>query len=308
MVSPAIGSALGRVRRAPRPVDLPDARVLELPGRGRTCVYDCAGPDGAPTLLLLHALGTTAALSWYPSIPALTEHFRVVAFDQRWHGRGIRCERFRLDDCADDTAAVADALGVQRAIVVGYSMGGAVAQLVWRRHRDLVSGLVLAATARNFRGKLTERLWFAGTELAVARWGDGIRARADRLAGTLPPHPAPLRSADEVIAPWAMREFRSTSAWTMLAALDELGRFDSSAWIGRVNVPTSVIVVEKDRLIPTRRQRRLAASIPGAVTYDVPGSHAALVLGAADFVPTLLAACRSVAKRAARAAESPSPA
>lgn len=300
-VAPAIGSAIGRVRRAPRAVDLPDARLLDLPGRGQTCLYDCPGPPGAPTVLLLHALGTTAALCWYPSVPALSEHFRVVTFDQRWHGRGVRSERFRLDDCADDAAAVAQALGIDQAIVVGYSMGGAVAQLVWRRHRELVSGLVLAATARNFRGKLTERLWFTATELAMSRFGAGVQARADRLANGLERQPPRMRASDPVVAPWAMREFRSTSAWAMFAALDEMGRFDSSAWVRRIDVPTSVVVAERDRLIPTRRQRRLAASIPGAVTFDVPGSHAAVVLGAAEFVPTLVAACGSVAKRVRRA-------
>jgi pimeloyl-ACP methyl ester carboxylesterase len=88
----------------------------------------------------------------------------------------------------------------------------------------------------------------------------------------------------------------------MLAAIDEIGRFDSSAWIRRVDVPTSVIVATRDRFIPTRRQRRLAASIPGAMVYDVTGNHAALVLGAEEFVPVLVSACRSVTRRAAQRA------
>src|SRR6478672_11153277 len=160
----------GRFGKAARPVDLPAPELIELPGRGQTCVLDVPGPPGAPTIILLHALATTAALSWYPSIGALSRHFRVVAFDQRWHGRGITSEHFRLADCADDVAAVADALGIETFIVAGYSMGGAVAQLVWKRHRDRVEGLVLAATARNFRGKPTERVWFGLTKTAMTRW------------------------------------------------------------------------------------------------------------------------------------------
>ena len=53
----------------------------------------------------------------------------MIAFDQRWHGRGIRSPRFRFVDCADDVAAVMDELGVEQAIIAGYSMGGAIAQL-----------------------------------------------------------------------------------------------------------------------------------------------------------------------------------
>jgi 3-oxoadipate enol-lactonase len=296
--TPIIASVAGRWGKTPPAVDLPAGRMVELPGRGSTCVIDRPGPPGAPTLILLHALATTAALSWYPSLDALAEHYRVIAFDQRWHGRGIRSEKFRFEDCADDVIAVADALGVDKFTVVGYSMGGAIAQLVWRRHRSRVEGMVLAATARNFRGKMTERMWFTMTRTTMSRWGHGVRARSDRLHAGLPAEPLSL-AADEVIGPWAMSEFRSTSAWAMLAAIDAIGRFDSSAWIRRVDVPTSVIVLTRDRFIPTRRQRRLAASIPGSMVYDVDGNHAALVMSAAEFVPVLVTACRSVTRRCA---------
>jgi 3-oxoadipate enol-lactonase len=296
---PVFGAAMGRFATAPGPIDLPPGRLVELPGRGRTCVVERPGPPGAPTVILLHALATTAALSWYPSLDALGEHYRVIAFDQRWHGRGIRCDKFSLEDCADDVIAVANALGVDKFIVVGYSMGGAVAQLVWRRHRSRVEGLVLAATARNFRGKMTERLWFTMTQTTMSRWGDGVRTRADRLFATLADEPTALSATDPKVGPWALSEFRSTSAWTMLAAINEIGRFDSSAWVRRVDVPTSVIVMTRDRFIPTRRQRRLAASIPGSMVYDVEGNHAGLVLGATEFVPVLVSACRSVTRRSA---------
>lgn len=299
-LSALAGSTLGRFVTAPKPPpDIPAGRIVDLPGRGSTCVLDLPGPPGAPTLMLLHALGTTARLSWYPSLAELTKNYRVVAFDQRWHGRGIRSPKFLLDDCADDVVAVADAVGVQRFTVVGYSMGGAVAQLVWRRHRDRVEGMVLAATSRNFRGKVRERIWFWMTKSAMTRFGEHAHLRMHGLASRLP-HLPDHGCPDEVrVSSWAMQEFRSTSMWSMLAAIDEIGRFESSAWIRRVDVPTSVIVATRDRFIPTHRQRRLAAAIPGAVSFDVEGNHAALVLGADEFVPALVKACRSVTRRIA---------
>jgi 3-oxoadipate enol-lactonase len=297
-MTPLIAAVAGRWGKTPQPIDLPPGQLVDLPGRGTTCVIDRPGPPGAPTLILLHALATTAALSWYPSLDALGKHYRVITFDQRWHGRGIRCETFRFEDCADDVVAVADAMGVDKFTVVGYSMGGAIAQLVWRRHRDRVEGLVLAATARNFRGKMTERMWFLMTHTTMTRWGNGVRTRADKLHSTLPSEPLAM-SADALVGPWAMSEFRSTSAWALLAAINEIGRFDSSAWIRRVDVPTSVVVMTRDRFIPTRRQRRLGASIPGAMVYDVDGNHAALVMSAKEFVPVLVSACRSVTRRRA---------
>jgi 3-oxoadipate enol-lactonase len=297
-ITPAVTRALGRFAKAARPVDLAAGTALDLPGRGRTYVIDLAGPTpDAPTLILLHALATTAALSWYPSMHSLAEHYRVIAFDQRWHGRGIQAQTFSLEDCADDVAAVADALGVARFTVVGYSMGGAIAQLVWRRHRDRVEGLVLAATARNFRGKPVERLWFTLTNAAMGRFGERARLGMERLAGRLTDAPVGLTADASKVGPWAMAEFRSTSTWSLLAALDAIGKFESSAWIRRVDVPTSVVIASRDRFIPARRQHALAAAIPGAMSYDVDGSHAALVLGASQFVPVLLEACASVTRR-----------
>jgi 3-oxoadipate enol-lactonase len=82
----------------------------------------------------------------------------VLAFDQRGHGRGLGwAGGYNLEDCADDVAAVAAALGIDRLIVAGYSMGGLIAQLVWRRHRPLTAGLVLCATARNMAGSPSAR-------------------------------------------------------------------------------------------------------------------------------------------------------
>ena len=73
---------------------------------------------------------------------------RVVAPDHRSHGRGLRPDApFSIDDCADDAAALLGTLGIDRAVAVGYSMGGSVALALARRHPDKVAGLVLAATA-----------------------------------------------------------------------------------------------------------------------------------------------------------------
>ena len=81
--------------------------------------------------MLLHGWTATADLNWFMCYEQLGEHFRVIALDHRGHGRGIRTKRqFKLSDCADDAAALADQLGIEKFIPVGYSMGGTVAQLV----------------------------------------------------------------------------------------------------------------------------------------------------------------------------------
>ncbi len=93
----------------------PPGELVELPGRGSTYVTDTPGPsDDAPTVVLLHALGCTGLLTWYPCIEPLSRRYRVVTMDQRWHGQGIRSEEFSLYDCADDVGALIDVLGPER--------------------------------------------------------------------------------------------------------------------------------------------------------------------------------------------------
>ena len=123
---------------------VPFARLVELPGRGTTRVWECAGPPGAGTLMLIHGVAGTAELNWWNVFAPLGRDFRVVAADLRGHGDGIRLRsRFRLEDCADDVAALADVLDIGKFAAVGYSMGGIVAQVLYQRHASLLSGLVL---------------------------------------------------------------------------------------------------------------------------------------------------------------------
>ena len=113
----------------------PLTSLVELPGRGATRVWECPGPRRAETLMLIHGVAVTAELNWGKVLAPLARYFRVIAADLRGHGDGIRVgSRFRLEDCADDVAALAAVLGIRKFVAVGYSMGGMVAQLLARRH------------------------------------------------------------------------------------------------------------------------------------------------------------------------------
>jgi pimeloyl-ACP methyl ester carboxylesterase len=258
-------------------------------------VRDLAGPPGAPTLILLHGLGATADLNWFTSYDALGRHFRVLALDHRGHGQGIRVgARFRLADCADDVAALADVMGLDRFIAVGYSMGGPIAQLTWYRHRDRVAGLVLCATSRNFRGGPRERFAFSvlpGLAAAAGAAPPGLRRQMMRRLATADVQDPPARR-------WAMRELRRGDPASLAAAAASLGRFSSHEWIGQVDVPTAVVLTTRDQAVPPHRQQKLADAIPGARVFPVDGDHLVCALGAHRFVPVLVRAGIDVATRA----------
>ncbi len=284
---------MGGIRRGDRRA-MPPGRGVELPQRGRTFVRELCGPEGAPTVVLLHGWTATAALNWGPSFEPLARRFRVVALDHRGHGRGLRARApFRLEDCADDVAALLGALDVERCIVVGYSMGGTIAQLLWRRHPRLVDGLVLCATSARFNGTPRERLL------------SGIATGGCLVAGAVPVRQI---SQAAVLMCRGWRGLRGTGwefnevarhNWTqIIEAGREICRFDSRPWLGEIDVASTVIVTGDDEVVPPRRQLDLAAAVPGATVRRVAGGHAVCTNDPRHFVTALVAACREVAERA----------
>jgi pimeloyl-ACP methyl ester carboxylesterase len=263
------------------PVEMPPARTVRVPGRGEVFLRDTGG-DGAP-LLLLHGWTASADLNWYAQYAPLAARHRVLAVDHRGHGRGMRAlADFTLADCADDAAGVLRELGVERALVAGYSMGGPIALLLARRHPDLVRGLVLCATSSNWRSPRMRAVWWsmAGLRLALgvapyALWRRGLRA-----AG-LP---------DTAETTWVTGELVRGSARDIAEAGRELGRFDARPWLPELSLPSAVVVTTQDTAVPPRLQRDLARRL-GAPAFDSPGDHLSAP-PSEGFTRALLAALR----------------
>jgi 3-oxoadipate enol-lactonase len=283
------------------PVALPGAAtVLDLPGRGRNVVHDVPGPSDAPPLVLLHGAALTATLNWAGVVDVLRRRHRLVLWDMRGHGNSLRGGVFRLEDCADDVAAVAEALDLRGVIPVGYSMGGLVAQLVWRRHPGLVSGLVLCATSRNVSGSPWEQsvsLLMPGL-VTAARWvpAAGVLG-ADVVGGALLD-----TDCDPLDRRWAMAEMRRTSLGDALSAMQAVCAFSSHSWIGSVDVPSAVVLTRRDRVVPPHRQLKLARAIPGSTTVAVDGGHDVFLHAPGRFGAALTGACSAVQDRSSSGA------
>jgi pimeloyl-ACP methyl ester carboxylesterase len=266
------------------PVPMPPARILTLPDRGELFVRDQPGPDAdSPTVVLLHGWVVSADLNWFTSYAPLAAHARVLAPDHRGHGRGTRHSHpFRLEDVADDVAAMLRELGTGPAIIVGYSMGGPIAQLVWQRHPDLVAGLVLCATASQFRfgslggahwrlmglyqlfSRLLPRTWLERILLAQVEGRAPIRII--RMVG-------PELDDLKRMLPWAVGEFERGDVEDRAEAGRQLGRFDSRGWLPGLDVPAAMILTTRDRLVAPTAQLELAALAPHSLLLEVEADH-----------------------------------
>jgi 3-oxoadipate enol-lactonase len=247
-------------------------------------------------VVLLHGLTASADLNWFGAFDGLAgAGFRVLSVEHRGYAGGpplarergrFRC---RLEDLADDVVEVADGLGLERFVPVGYSMGGAVAQLVWRRHPERVAGLVLGATASGFSDTVRERVLSALLPAAsgAARVAPSVASRF--VGGTLR-----ARFVGSPWAAWADAELARHRPAVMLAWAAALARFSSRPWVGGIDVPTAVVVTAHDVLVPTARQLALAAAIPDAHVVPLDGDHGVFVTDQAAFAAALVEACRLV--------------
>ena len=273
---------------------LPPGRLIDIPERGQTFIREVQGPAGAPTLILLHGWTATADLNWFTCFDELGKHFNVVALDHRGHGQGIRSRSsFRLEDCADDVVALADTLGINTFIPVGYSMGGTIAQLIWKRHEHRVNGLVLCSTAPIFAKSREERLGFLGLTglAAIARFTP--TQTVDWITEQVY-----LQRKSEGLDQWALDEMSGHDWRQILEAGKEIGSFNSLKWLPSVDVPTSVVITTQDQVIPPERQQRLLELLKDVDVHLVDGGHNAIYAEQRTYVPKLVAACTSVYQRA----------
>lgn len=274
----------------------PPQSIVDLPGRGRARVYDSGPvPDPSlpprPCLLLLHGWTSTAALNFARCFSFLAAEYRVVAPDQRGHGHGVRSRApFRLEDCADDAAALVDQLGLGPVIAVGYSMGGPVAQLLWRRHPTTVDSLVFCATASRLinRDQVSPMVGTlgVGASLALSLLPAGVRQLGMNLATR-------NWTSNNAAADWATEEWSRHDPAALIQAGLALSRFDSTPWIGEIDVPTAIVVTSQDQVVPPKRQWDLNQAIGGSVAFPVPGDHRICADDPDHFLPALLSACRT---------------
>ncbi len=254
----------------------PDSHFVDV--NGITVHYKTAGA-GQPVWILLHGFGAST-FSWREVMEPLSRMGTVVAFDRpafglterplpgQWQGPSP----YGPEAQAALTVGLMDALGVERAILVGNSAGGTIALLTVLTYPERVEGLVLVDAAiyvgggapawalpllripqvRRLGPLLARRIQQGGVEFARSAWHDPSKITSEVWEG----YQKPLRAQD-----W------DRALWELTLASRPLGL---ERRLGEVQVPVLVITGDDDRIVPTEQSIRLAAELPRAALVIIP--------------------------------------
>ncbi|MEU9367247.1 4-carboxymuconolactone decarboxylase [Streptomyces avermitilis] len=228
-----------------------------------TLQYRFDGPEDAPVLILGPSLGTTWHM-WDRQVPELMKQWRVFRFDLPGHGGAPAHPAGSVTDLAARLLATLDALGVHRFGYAGCALSGAIGAELALRHPERLASLALIAASPRF-----------GTADEFRQRGVIVRTNGlDPIARTSPERwfTGGFAAAQPAITEWAVQMVRTTDPGCYIASCEALAAFDVRAELGRIGVPTLVLVGSDDQVTGLAEARTLVAGIPDARLAVVPGA------------------------------------
>jgi non-heme chloroperoxidase len=223
---------------------------------GPTLRYAISGPEAGQPIVLLHGY-SDSSFSFSRVMPLLAaQGFQATALDQRGHGDSDRPERgYRIEDFVGDVVALLDTLEIDRATLVGHSMGSIVARRVAELHPDRVAGLVLIGAIETPMREGVHEL-----QAAVESLEDPVPEEFVREFQASTIHePVPEAFFEQVVT-----ESMKLPARVWRAVLEGLLAADDSDELGKISAPTILLWGEHDAYFLRDQQDRLAAAIPSA--------------------------------------------
>jgi len=232
--------------------------------------YEVDG-EGPPLLLIAGFSGNTTG--WLPVQPALAEHFRLIMFDNRGAGRScVPPGPYTIAQMADDARQLLDHLGVDRAHVMGSSMGGMIAQEFALLYPERVDKLILNVTLSH---PIPVLMQFLEANIWAIEQG---MPPAQRMFWVLPWMASPAIMTDhekveQTLDVMLANPYPAPDAG-MIAQAQAIMEHDTRSRLGQITAPTLVLSAAEDILTPAAGGRELAEAIPGAQFVVLPkGAH-----------------------------------
>jgi 3-oxoadipate enol-lactonase len=223
------------------------------------------GPQGAPVLMQSNSLGTTLHM-WDAQVAPFTQHFRLVRYDRRGHGKsGVPKGPYTMERLGRDVLAVLDGLGVKKINWCGLSMGGMVGQWLGANAPERVERLVLTNTSSFFPDKngWNERLKLV-EEKGIAAFAAPNMARWF-TKGFLEREPQKVAGIQAMFAATPLEGYLACGA----AVRD----MDHRDLLPRIKAPTLVIAGKHDGATPPEANEYISSHIPGAKFALVDAAH-----------------------------------
>jgi len=255
--------------------------VPSVGAEGAEIYYETAG-DGDP-LLLIMGLGADSR-GWTMQMHAFAERYRVLSFDNRGVGKSsVPLPPYTTGQMARDALAVLDAEEIERAHVLGVSLGGTIAQELVLEAPDRVRSLALGST---WAGPSAWRSRLRRMQLGILET-HGVEAlvRARSLFIFSPPMFEKAAQIMDLIE----KTMAETPLEGYLHQLDAAEAHDARARLGEVRTPTLVLTGKRDILVPPELSIEVASLIPGAELVTLETAHAIQLEESALFNETVLA-------------------
>lgn len=244
--------------------------------------HQVTGPESAPVVVLSNSLGSTMSM-WDAQVEALAEHFRVVRYDTRGHGGSpVPDGPYDIDDLADDVVELLDGLGVQKAHVVGLSLGGMTAMRLAAREPERVDRLVVLCTG----AKLDPSSAWHDRAATVRAHGSQVVAEAVVQRWFT----APFLEANPSIKAQSERIVSATPAEGYASCCEVIATMDLRGDLASIGAPTLAIAGADDPATPPPYLRTIADGVQDGRFLLVPASaHLANAEQPETITPAILA-------------------
>lgn len=231
--------------------------------------YEEAG-KGDP-VILIQGLGGDLQ-GWANQVPVLSQHYRVIAMDNRGAGRSNAPDKpYSIETMARDVRNLMDQIDVEQAHLVGFSMGGCIAQQLAIESPKRIKKLVLinSTPALDAFGREVLKVWMAVRQSSMSREEWARFAAVWTHSGALIADERRYRAAiaNSLSNPYAQQDH------AFLRQADALLQFDARDDLKSLEVQALVLASEENILVPRAQSEELAELIPNATYQELPGGH-----------------------------------